>query len=203
VILLFLFSPGLKQTFIGKYVTLPKTQNRIWTIVANEELKDTKIVPLVLVHGMGGGIGLWAPILDDLARNRPLYAFDLLGFGRSSRSCFNTNAHIAEMEFVDSIEEWRKEMDIDKFIILGHSLGGYLACSYAIKHPDRIKHLVMAEPWGMPEQLPDSKRTGPPLWIKAIATMLSPFNPLAAIRAAGPWGLYNSYFNILYSKSVV
>ena len=41
---------------------------------------------------------------------------------------------LAEMEFVESIEEWRQEMKLDKFILLGHSLGGFLAMSYAIRY---------------------------------------------------------------------
>ena len=94
---------------------------------------QTNKVPLVLVHGMGGGIGLWAQNIDTLARDRPLYAFDLLGFGRSSRPVFSKKPEIAEEEFVESVEEWRSEMKIDKMILVGHSLGAYVAGSYSIK----------------------------------------------------------------------
>ena len=37
------------------------------------------------VHGMGGGNGIWAMNIDELARDRTVYSFDLLGFGMSSR----------------------------------------------------------------------------------------------------------------------
>lgn len=182
--------PGLKSNVERLYVNLPQSSHRIWTIVLNKE--KTK-APLVLVHGMGGGIGLWAQNLDALANKRPVYAFDLLGFGRSSRPKFSSNAQLVEMEFVESIEEWRQEMKLDKMVLLGHSLGAYLVSAYALKYPEKIQHLFLVDPWGFPDRPSDTERTRRiPLWARAIATLLTPFNPLAILRAAGPWGKYNT-----------
>ena len=63
--------------------------------------------------------------------------FFLTGFGRSSRPTFDTDAINAERQFITGIEEWRKEVGLGKFIIVGHSFGGFLAASYAIKYPER------------------------------------------------------------------
>lgn len=59
------------------------------------------------------------------------------GFGRSSRPTFSSDAMIAEQQLVRSIEEWRREMKIKNMILLGHSMGGFLATSYTISYPDR------------------------------------------------------------------
>ena len=72
-----------------------------------------------------------------MSQKRPLYTFDLLGFGRSSRPKFDQEPELAEETFVESIEEWRKNLNLDKVILLGHSFGGYLASSYALKYPDK------------------------------------------------------------------
>jgi len=61
------------------------------------------------------------------------------GFGRSSRPAFSTDALDAEREFVQSIEEWRREMKLERFVLLGHSMGGFLATSYAIRYPSRCE----------------------------------------------------------------
>lgn len=89
---------------------------------------------------------------------------------------------------VQALEEWRKEVNIDKFILLGHSFGGYLATSYAINYPDRVKHLILADPWGFTEkptnyQIPFKRNI-----LRYMLYPLTYLNPLATIRAAGPYG---------------
>lgn len=180
------FFLGLKSMLDKKFVTLPQSQHRLWTVVAN---KDKSNIPLVMVHGMGGGVGLWAQNIDSLAAKRPVYTFDLLGFGRSSRPKFSTSARLVEMEFVESIEEWRQEMQIEKMALLGHSLGAYVVSAYALKYPENIQHLFLVDPWGFPDRPKDNERSRRiPVWVKAVAKLLSPFNPLAVVRASGPWG---------------
>jgi pimeloyl-ACP methyl ester carboxylesterase len=180
----FYFSDFIKLAFETKYVYIPSKQLRLWTLTVNKELTN---VPVVMVHGMGGGVGLWSKNIDELASNRPLFAFDLLGFGRSSRPTFSNKPELAEEEFVESLEEWRKQMKLDKFVLLGHSLGAYISSSYAIKYPERVKHLVLADPWGFPDKPPDNE-IKIPSWIRVIGAIIKPFNPLAVLRAAGPWG---------------
>lgn len=81
---------------------------------------------------------------DTLAKNHPVYAIDLLGFGKSSRPKFSKDAKEIIMQYVNSIEKWRESMRIEKMILLGHSFGGYLSTAYSIKFPGRIEHLVLA-----------------------------------------------------------
>ncbi|CAH1224719.1 ABHD4 [Branchiostoma lanceolatum] len=105
-----------------------------------------------MIHGFGAAAGFFFLNFDALAEHRSVFAFDILGLGRSSRHEFSTKPDVAEEEFVDSMEEWRKGLGLDKFILMGTSFGGFLAASYAIKHPERVKHLILADPWGFPER---------------------------------------------------
>jgi pimeloyl-ACP methyl ester carboxylesterase len=78
---------------------------------------------------------------------------------------------------------------VKKFVLLGHSLGGYLATAYTIRYPQRVSHLVLVDPWGFSEPPKEEE----------VMEMFSPFQrlswrvlshirPFSAVRAAGPWG---------------
>lgn len=115
---------------------------------------------LVMLHGYGAGLGFFYKNFEGLSR-RPgwkVYALDMLGMGRSSRPAFRIHAKdragkITEAEnwFIDALEEWRVERGLEKFTLLGHSMGGYMATAYALKYPGRLNKLILASPVGIPE----------------------------------------------------
>ncbi|XP_043208070.1 1-acylglycerol-3-phosphate O-acyltransferase ABHD5-like isoform X1 [Amphibalanus amphitrite] len=160
--------------------------NRLWTVAFNEESKE---VPLVLLHGFASGVGLWCLNYDALAANRPVYAFDNLGFGRSSRPEFSKDAMEVESQYVEAIEKWRQEMNIDRMILLGHSMGGFLSCAYALKYPERLEHLVLADPWGFSEPVSnEAYRLRIPLIVRGVLSVVKLMNPLSVLRLGGRWG---------------
>ena len=110
--------------------------------------------------GYGAGLGFFYKNFEGLSRVKgwKVYALDLLGMGRSSRPPFKVHAKdrqgsITEAEdwFIDALEEWRVKKKIERFTLLGHSLGGYMAVAYALKYPGRLNKLVLASPVGIPE----------------------------------------------------
>lgn len=48
--------------------------------------------------------------------------------------------------FVESMEKWRLGMGLDKFILVGHSLGGIIVAAYRDAYPEAVSHLVLASP---------------------------------------------------------
>lgn len=169
------------------------SSNKIRTIemTLENEKKDEKM-PLVMIHGFGAGIGCWILNLDTLSDSlrRRIYAIDILGFARSSRPTFDLSDDV-EGQFVESIERWRETQKIDKFIILGHSFGGYLSANYALRHPERVSHVILADPWGVQDrQVSSTSRTSYrfPIWVRGINSIFQNFAPLAVLRATGPYG---------------
>ncbi|KAH6895549.1 Alpha/Beta hydrolase protein [Thelonectria olida] len=135
-------------------------KNRALNEVSVERVGEETEETLVMVHGYGAGLGFFYKNFEPLTRMRglKLYALDMLGMGNSTRPPFKIHAkdkeeQITEAEnwFIDALEEWRKARKIERFTLLGHSLGGYLAVSYAIKYPGHLKKLILASPVGIPE----------------------------------------------------
>lgn len=48
-----------------------------------------------------------------------------------------------------SLDKWRAEEGIECMVLMGHSLGGYLSAVYALRHPERVQHLVLVCPAGV------------------------------------------------------
>ncbi|EON63566.1 hypothetical protein W97_02794 [Coniosporium apollinis CBS 100218] len=135
-------------------------QNRALNEFSVERVGEEVENNLVMLHGYGAGLGFFYKNFEALSRapGWKLYALDLLGMGRSSRPPFRLHAKdrqgkITEAEnwFIDALEEWRIERNIERFTLLGHSLGGYMAVAYALKYPGRLNKLILASPVGIPE----------------------------------------------------
>ncbi len=120
--------------------------HRLHTLVIGDGSKP----PLVMVHGHGGGLGVFAQNFDALSEAYTIYAVDLLGWGRSDRPRFTgSTAEEAQAWWVDSLEAWRAEVGLEQFTLLGHSMGGFVAASYALAHPEQVSHLILVDSGGL------------------------------------------------------
>uniref|UniRef100_A0A1I8F9V6 AB hydrolase-1 domain-containing protein n=1 Tax=Macrostomum lignano TaxID=282301 RepID=A0A1I8F9V6_9PLAT len=176
----------------AKFVRLPGGEEiRTVRATVGQDAGYLSRTPIVLLHGMGAGVGMWCKNFGPLARQRPVYAVDLLGFGRSSRVAFPANPELCESAFVRSIEEWRKAEGLNEVILLGHSFGGYLAFNYALRHPNSVRKLILADPWGLLER-PDNHQPSR-RWISVVGNLLHRFDPLAVGARGWPvWTIADS-----------
>ncbi|KAG1707235.1 hypothetical protein DVH05_026429 [Phytophthora capsici] len=140
---------------------------------------------LVLVHGYGAGNAFWAANLRDLATAFDVYVVEWKGIGRSLRPKFKPKSPAeADAFFVESLEDWRSELQLDKFILCGHSMGALYGTYYAAKYPKALEHVILVSPAGVHastlahSDLPLSRRI-------AYALHLT---PMSAARGMGPLG---------------
>jgi pimeloyl-ACP methyl ester carboxylesterase len=98
----------------------------------------TQQKPVVLMlHGYANGLGIWFKCIDPIVdAGFRVMCIDLPGFGLSTRPKFpaGSDGIAAEDKFLESIDAWRRQMQIKHFILCGHSFGAYLAASYAMRY---------------------------------------------------------------------
>ncbi|KAL0479039.1 proline iminopeptidase [Acrasis kona] len=109
--------------------------------ISYEQSGNPEGKPVVVLHGgPGGGCDAFYRQFFDAKKYR-IILFDQRGSGKSTPSaCLedNTTWHL-----VEDIELLRKKLNIDKWVVFGGSWGSTLALSYANKHVDRVKALVL------------------------------------------------------------
>jgi proline iminopeptidase len=120
----------------GKYVTVNGAKLWVVTVGTGE--------PLILIAGGPGGCHLGLRSFDSLAikGNIQLVYFD--GFGRGkSDTAINVKEYTLERD-IEDVEGLRVALHLNKISLLGHSYGGVVAQGYAIKYPQNVSHLILA-----------------------------------------------------------
>lgn len=115
------------------------------TIEAGFENKQT----LVLIHGYGSSAVFYYKVIQELHKTFHIYAIDLYGMGSSSRPPITNFEfdHVVDF-FVDALELWRVKIGLTDFVLMGHSMGGYLSSQWIrLKNPP-IKMLYLLSPAG-------------------------------------------------------
>ena len=102
--------------------------------------------PLVLLPGGGATSTAWFAVAKDLVRHRRVYAIDLMGdagLSRNTGTPLRTTADL--LAWLDAVTD---HLGLRLFDLGGHSYGGWLALTYALHAPQRIRKLALLDPTG-------------------------------------------------------
>lgn len=100
--------------------------------------------PLVAVHG-GPGLAdhrIYAQWLQQLAESHQIVYYDLRGCGQSGNSPTGTYSH---SDFVSDLDGLRAHLGFEQMALLGWSYGGFISLEYALRHQDRLTHLMLSD----------------------------------------------------------
>jgi pimeloyl-ACP methyl ester carboxylesterase len=108
--------------------------------------------PVILVHGIAASLHDWDDLIPELTKNGySSYALDLLGHGDSPKPDFQ----VYRMDWVyDHFAHWTRSLRLtEPAIVIGHSLGGYVALEYARRVSAWTRGLILVNPFYSPLQL--------------------------------------------------
>ncbi|MEA3053154.1 MAG: hypothetical protein QOG72_2057 [Sphingomonadales bacterium] len=123
--------------------------------------------PIVMIHGLGGQLrNFGRPMVEDLARDYRVIRVDRPGSGYSPRGS-GTSARLRVQ--AETIAEFIRILKLDRPLIVGHSLGGALALSLALNHPDVVGGLALVAPLTQVQSIGDVPPVFKPLVIRSPA----------------------------------
>lgn len=106
---------------------------------------DSLLPKLILLHGWSADLSTWAYLMLPLSKHYRVLALDFPGYGRSC----------AQVEGADSLFliKWLREvthtLNLSRFHLLGHSMGGQVASEYTRLFPSSVESLTLLAPAGV------------------------------------------------------
>ena len=94
---------------------------------------------MILLHGWLGSWGLWQETMSVLGQKYRTYALDFWGFGESGRKRDTYDVQ----DFVSLVRQFMEQMGIVCAPLVGHSMGGTVSLSLAIRYPEWISKVVV------------------------------------------------------------
>ena len=94
--------------------------------------------PLVMVHGFLGSSLMWEPQIQDLKKTFRVISPDLPGFGYSNKAETLSSINLMAKSVLDLIEQ----KNINKFHLLGHSMGGMIVQEMTKFAGDKVEKLI-------------------------------------------------------------
>jgi pimeloyl-ACP methyl ester carboxylesterase len=102
-----------------------------------------KGLPVVLAYGIGGNAGMWQPNVDALAARHRLILWEPRGHARSESP--EDPARVTFGHWVLDLHDLLDHLKLEQAVVGGLSLGGGIATRFTLKHPDRVRALVVVD----------------------------------------------------------
>ena len=130
--------------FAERDLTVHETRVRVLQAGAGE--------PLLYLHD-AGDLGLWSLLLSGLAGRYAVWRPDHPGFNASADGAEIDSVHELAFFYLDLLDE----LGLDRVIVVGADLGGWVAADLATIEPQRVSRLILAAPRGIrtDERVPD------------------------------------------------
>ena len=112
---------------------------------------------LIFLHYWGGSSRTWLPVVESLAETNRCIAIDFRGWGKSSRESADYDLETLCADVLGVVDQ----LGLERFIIVGHSMGGKVAQLVAARQPRGLDRLILVAPAPpTPLEVPEAQRQG-------------------------------------------
>jgi pimeloyl-ACP methyl ester carboxylesterase len=118
---------------------------------------------LLLIHGLAGNAGFWRYNIPELAQHYRVIAVDLPGYGRSEK---RTDYPYDMTFYAETLHRLIGELGVRQVVPVGHSMGGQIAMTLALRHPEQVSRLVLLAPAGV-----EAFEPGEGAWLGNVLTI--------------------------------
>lgn len=125
---------------------------RVYEWAADDDAPDSRL-PVVFLPGIRSGAPMWGDNLTHWIGKRTVYAMDAIGDAGMSTHAIGFHSFGDQAEWV---EQTLAGIDLDRAHLVGHSFGGAIATTHALKYPARVASLTLLEPVMVLQGLPVS-----------------------------------------------
>ncbi len=101
--------------------------------------------PVIFLHGTWNDSSQWVPVMELVSRECQCFAPDLLGVGESD----SPEIHYSIDLQVEILGEFLQALKLEKVLLVGHSLGAWVATTYAHKYPIHVAGMILISPEGV------------------------------------------------------
>ncbi len=132
-----------------------------WKLGGHHTLRYVEFNPegartVLFLHGLGSNLKFWRYQLDAFAaKGFRVIAIDQLGFGKSDKPAQFPYSMDAQADVVVEVLE---KLAIPRAVVIGHSMGGEVALTLAIRFPEKVEALVLTSPAGFEKFSPREKK---------------------------------------------
>lgn len=132
-----------EKTLISSEITIPVP----WGQISGKQVGNSNNHPVLCIHGWLDNCNTFKPLIPLLPKENFYVSIDLPGHGFSSK--FPEGMYYCMYSYIDVVERARNYFKWQNFSLIGHSLGGNVACFYSSTFPEYVEKLIILDSFGL------------------------------------------------------
>ena len=139
----------LRALYANESSQFIELDNGLTVHVRDQGPRDAPVI--MLLHGSSASLQTWEPWVEQLSADYRVITYDQPGHGLTGPT---PDDNYDTPVFVETAQGVAEALELDRFVIGGNSMGGWVSWNYALAHGDRLDGLLLVDASGAPDARP-------------------------------------------------